>query len=42
MVDQPRRYAFEADLLYLEAEVGPDLVRITWQRRNSGTLPSHR
>lgn len=40
-VDQPRRYGFDGDLLYLEAEVGGDLVRITWQRRNSGTLPGH-
>lgn len=40
-VNQPRHYAFEDDLLYLEAEVGEDLVRITWRRRNSGTLPGH-
>ncbi|MDD3799694.1 MAG: lipocalin-like domain-containing protein [Novosphingobium sp.] len=40
-VEQPRRYGFDGDLLYLEADTGPDLVRITWQRRNSGTLPGH-
>ncbi len=40
-VDQPRRYGFEGDLLYLEAEAGDDLVRITWHRRNSGTLSGH-
>jgi len=31
-IDQPRRYAFQGDRLLLEAEVGPDLVRIEWQR----------
>lgn len=40
-VDQPRRYGFDGDLLFLEAEVGDDLVRIAWRRRNSGTLPGH-
>lgn len=40
-VDQPRRFAFAGDILYLEAEVGTDLVRIAWRRRNSGTLPAH-
>lgn len=32
-IDQPRRYGFEDDLLYLEANIGETLVRITWQRR---------
>lgn len=41
-VDQPRRFAFAGDLLYLEAEVGDDLVRIAWRRRNSGSLPGHK
>jgi hypothetical protein len=40
-VDQPRRYGFDGDLLFLEAEVGDDLVRIAWRRRKSGTLPGH-
>jgi hypothetical protein len=40
-VDQPRRYGFAGDLLYLEAEVGADLVQIAWRRRNSGSLPGH-
>lgn len=40
-VDQPRRYGFDGDQLYLEADTGEDLVRITWRRRNSGTLPGH-
>ena len=40
-VDQPRRYSFQGDLLFLEAEVGDDLVRIAWRRRESGTLPGH-
>ena len=40
-IDQPRRYGFDGDLLYLEAEVGTDLVRIAWRKRNSGTLPGH-
>lgn len=31
-IDQPRRYAFAGDRLFLEAEVGEDLVRIEWQR----------
>ena len=30
--DQPRRYAFIGDRLFLEAEVGDDLVRIEWRR----------
>jgi hypothetical protein len=30
--DQPRRYAFSGDRLFLEAEVGTDLVRIEWRR----------
>lgn len=29
---QPRRFRFEADRLFLEAEVGPDLVSIEWRR----------
>ncbi len=40
-VDQPRRFAFDGDLLILEAETGDDLVRLAWRRRNSGTLPAH-
>lgn len=40
-VDQPRRFAFDGDLLSLEAQTGDDLVRLTWRRRNSGTLPAH-
>lgn len=30
--EQPRRYAFSGDRLFLEAEVGADLVRIEWRR----------
>jgi len=30
--DQPRRYAFDGDRLFLEAEAGDDLVRIAWRR----------
>ena len=40
-MQQPRHYFFEGDLLYLEAMVGDDLARLTWRRRNSGTLPGH-
>lgn len=38
-VDQPRRFAIEGDRLFLEANVGEDLVRIAWRRRDAGTLP---
>jgi len=34
--DQPRRYAFAGDRLFLEAEVGEDLVRIEWRRVFAG------
>jgi len=29
---QPRRYAFSGDRLFLEAEIGGDLVRIEWRK----------
>lgn len=29
---QPRRFRFDGDRLFLEAEVGTDLVQIEWQR----------
>ena len=32
LVDQPRHYAFEGDLLYLEAELGDGLARLIWRR----------
>jgi hypothetical protein len=34
-VDQPRRYAFEDDLLFLEADIAETRVRLTWQRRQA-------
>ncbi|WP_375194231.1 lipocalin-like domain-containing protein [Sphingobium sp.] len=30
---QPRRFRFEGDRLFLEAEVGADLIRIKWRRK---------
>ncbi|MCP1470415.1 hypothetical protein J3E64_002103 [Sphingobium sp. OAS761] len=33
--DQTRRYAFAGDRLYLEADVGSDLVRIEWRKVNA-------
>jgi hypothetical protein len=34
-IDQPRRYAFVGDRLFLEAETGDDLVRIEWRRHHT-------
>ncbi|QGP80502.1 lipocalin-like domain-containing protein [Sphingobium sp. CAP-1] len=36
--DQPRRFRFEGDRLFLEAESGTDLVRIEWCRESAPAL----